>query len=325
VKGDQSYAQIRGLSPSRPGSLPAVGGGTVELGPGSPHLYLFFDTWDRQVTDLGTQLRLLGRYVSDQRRDPKLPALVAVDEGSVESGPSALPSFLSGLGQGLAYPVAIDHTGQVADGYEVQGEPWLVLTSASGRIAWYHDVSTSGWLGPRNLERTVQAALARAPKASGGAAAVRQQLAGSPPPLASLHRQASQLLGSTPALMSRIRALRGYPVVVNVWASSCGPCQAEFGLLANASARYGRQVAFLGADYADSVGDAQVFLHQHHVSYPSYQVPQGGIQALLPAGVIGLPTTAFISPAGKVVYVHTGQYLSQGTLAQDIRAHVLTG
>ena len=38
-----------------------------------------------------------------------------------------------------------------------------------------------------------------------------------------------------------------------------------------------------------------------------------------------LPTTFFISPAGKVVYVHTGQYLSQGTLDQDIQAHALGG
>jgi hypothetical protein len=84
-------------------------------------------------------------------------------------------------------------------------------------------------------------------------------------------------------------------------------------------------VAFLGADHHDVQGDAQAFLRQHRVSYPSYQVPQGSIQALLPGGVQGTPTTVFISRAGKVVYVHTGQYLSQGTLDQDIQAHALTG
>jgi len=317
VSASYRYAQIKGVPPSTPYTLQAANQSTVRLGPGSPHLYLFFDTWDRQVTDLGRQLGLLNRYAALQRHQPGLPNLVAVDEASVEPRPGALPAFLRRLGHPLGYPVAIDHTGQVGDGYGVQDEPWLVLTTADGRLAWYHDVSTSGWLSLGALQSAVKAALARAPKGPAGTAAAQQQLSGSPPALAAVHRQASRLLGSTDALMGRIQSLRGYPVVVNVWASSCGPCRAEFELLAHASARYGRGVAFLGADYADSAGDAQAFLHQHRVSYPSYQVPQGGIQALLPAGVLGLPTTAFVSPAGKVVYVHTGQYLSQGTLDRD--------
>ena len=326
VSARLSYAQIKGIEPGRRYTLPAVGQSSVHLGPGSAHLYLFFDTWDRQVTDLARQLALLNHYAALQRHQSGLPNLVAVDEASVEPGPGALPAFLGRLGHPLAYPVAIDRTGRVGDGYGVQDEPWLVLTTAGGRLAWYHDVSTGGWPSVGALQRMVTAALARAPKGPAGTAAVQQQLSGSPPALAAIHRQAGQLLGSTAALMSRLRSLRGYPVVVNVWASWCGPCRAEFGLLANASARYGRRVAFLGADYNDpSTGDARAFLRTHSVSYPSYQVPQGDVQALLPAGVLGTPTTAFISPAGKVVYVHTGQYLSQGTLDQDIQAHALTG
>ena len=78
-------------------------------------------------------------------------------------------------------------------------------------------------------------------------------LAGSPAPLAALHGQANELLpGGTDAYEQRIAALRGYPVVVNVWASWCGPCRFEFPILQKLSARYGKRVAFLGVDSQDS-------------------------------------------------------------------------
>ncbi len=317
VHSHLSYAQVSGVSPAQPFALRRLGGGTVQLGSAAPHLYLFFATWDSEVTNLAGQLEKLNRW-AETARGAHLPALTAIDEASVEPDPGAPAAFVHGLAQPLSYPVALDVTGRVADGYEVQDEPWLVLTDSSGRIVWYRDVSTSGWPGIPTLAAEVRAGLARAPRAPGSQAAAQQQLTGSPPPLAALHAQSSQLLGSAHALDARVRSLRGYPIVVNVWASWCAPCQAEFGLLANASARYGRRVAFVGADVNDSSGDAQAFLHQHPVSYPSYQLPETGVQSLLPQGVIGLPTTFYVSGAGKVVYVHTGQYESQGTLDQDI-------
>jgi cytochrome oxidase Cu insertion factor (SCO1/SenC/PrrC family)/thiol-disulfide isomerase/thioredoxin len=321
VHSQLSYAQVAGIAPTTSATLPTASHTTITLGPGrSAHLMLFFATWDQEVTSLGPRLRALNAYQSTAAREG-LPALTAVDETSVEPSEATLTSFLHGLPQPLAYPVALDRSGRVADGYEVQGEPWLVLTSPTGRILWYWPVADNGWLSRAALVAQVRAALARAPRTPHSAV---QALSGSPRALAALHAQASQVLsGSEPALAARIHALRGYPIVINAWGSWCGPCRAEFGLFASASARYGRQVAFLGADTNDSAGDAQAFLSQHHVSYPSYETTTSNLSPL--AILIGVPTTIFINRAGKVVYVHTGQYDVQGTLDADIRAHAQTG
>lgn len=99
------------------------------------------------------------------------------------------------------------------------------------------------------------------------------------------------------------------------------PCRTEFSLFASASAQFGRGVAFLGADTDDSAGDAQAFLTQHRVSYPSYPAASSQLHSLLPGGLQGLPTTIFIGSDGKVAYIHTGQYASQGTLNADIQTY----
>ena len=66
----------------------------------------------------------------------------------------------------LSYPVALDRTGRVADGYEVQDEPWFVLVSGTGKTLWYRDASTSGWPSSTALETQVRAALAKVPVSS---------------------------------------------------------------------------------------------------------------------------------------------------------------
>ena len=109
-----------------------------------------------------------------------------------------------------------------------------------------------------------------------------EALAGAPAPLAALHRQANELLaGGSDAYEKRIEALRGYPVVVNVWASWCGPCRFEFPALQQLSAKYGKRVAFLGVDSQDSEDAARTFLSEAPVPYPSYSDPDEEIKESL--------------------------------------------
>lgn len=308
-----TYTHIPGINPTQRTAIPRVGGGHLRLGPGRPRLVLFFATWDRQILGLSGGLEGLKRYQSLALREG-LPQLTAVDEGSVEPR-GALSSFMKTLPSRLNYPLGIDATGRLADGYEVDGQPWLMEVNSSGNIAFYYSVAALGWPTTAKLAHLARVGLERAPASTGAAA-----LAGSPAALASLHRQASRLIGGYANLVKRIRSLRGYPIVLNVWASWCIPCRAEFSLFANASERFGRRVAFLGANTEDAAGDARAFLHQHPVSYPSYSVSTTG-QLSQFAFIESLPTTIFINEKGRVVNVHVGQYDSQSVLDSDIESY----
>jgi cytochrome oxidase Cu insertion factor (SCO1/SenC/PrrC family) len=162
LHGTVSLAQPVLDGPQKVVTLPRAGGGSVRLGPGSgPHVVLFFDSWETEVTDLGKQLDALSRYQAAAGKRG-LPPLVAIDEAGVEASPQALPRFLHALPHRLAYPVAIDRSGTVADGYRVQDSPWLEVVSARGRILFYEDLAVKPWPALPRLLTTVHAALARA-------------------------------------------------------------------------------------------------------------------------------------------------------------------
>jgi len=145
-----------------------------------------------------------------------------------------------------------------------------------------------------------------------------------PPELAALHGQANRLLpGGQEAFDARVRSLRGRPLVVNAWASWCGPCRSELPVFQAASVALGRGVAFVGLNVNDTPGPARGFQRAHPVSYPSYV--DGDRRISRSYGVQGLPYTVFYDAAGRRVYVHQGPYSSQATLARDVRRYALGG
>jgi cytochrome c biogenesis protein CcmG/thiol:disulfide interchange protein DsbE len=143
-------------------------------------------------------------------------------------------------------------------------------------------------------------------------------LAGAPAPLAALYRRGNELMpGGVDAYEEQIAALRGYPAVVNVWASWCGPCRLEFPHFQQAAARYGKRIAFLGIDKEDSSDAALTFLREEPVPYPSFEDPDEEIADSIGAS-LGLPDTAFYDRKGEIVYLKQGPYDDYAELKADI-------
>ncbi|MBV9381740.1 MAG: SCO family protein [Streptosporangiaceae bacterium] len=152
LASEQSLAAIQAEAPTMKVSLPAVtGAGKVAFGPGSARLVVFFATWLSEISGLKSHLTGLNAYVQAARRR-HLPPLAAVDETVTEPSAQAARGYLGGIGA-LSYPVALDETGRVADGYGVQDQPWLVLVSAKGKVIWSHD----GWVPLSLLEAAAAA------------------------------------------------------------------------------------------------------------------------------------------------------------------------
>ena len=154
LASQDSLAAIPGQTPSAAVSIPAAAGAaapSVTLGPGKPRLVVFFATWLSETSDLKSQLTGLNAYAKAAAKS-HLPALTAVDETVTEPSAGAVRAFLGTAGT-LNYPVGLDTTGRLADGYGVQDQPWLVLVSAAGKIVWSHD----GWVSLPTLEKAAAA------------------------------------------------------------------------------------------------------------------------------------------------------------------------
>lgn len=105
-----------------------------------------------------------------------------------------------------------------------------------------------------------------------------------------------------------VKDFRGDVVVINFFASWCGPCALEAADLERAwQAGRGRGVTFLGIAIQDEPEAARAFLARHGVTYPAAIDMTGDVMRAY--RVTAIPTTFFVDPAGRVAGSHAGIFV----------------
>ncbi|WP_051551512.1 TlpA family protein disulfide reductase [Nocardioides sp. URHA0020] len=119
-----------------------------------------------------------------------------------------------------------------------------------------------------------------------------------------------------------LAGLRG-PLVVNLWASWCGPCVKEMPEIAAFYERYGDQVPVIGIDYQDNQTAAAFDLAKRSgVTYPLLADTQGDLQAKPPfAARIAVPSFAFVAEDGTVT-LELGRVKSVDDLVGLVEKHL---
>lgn len=93
---------------------------------------------------------------------------------------------------------------------------------------------------------------------------------------------------------------KGKPLIINVWASWCGPCRAEMGSLDRLARRYGgKQLNVIGISTDDDGNAAAAFIKQSKITFENYLDSKVFLENMLGANAI--PLTILVDARGRVL------------------------
>lgn len=209
----------------------------------------------------------------------------------------------------------LGHLAMNLDAYAAS--PWSALDIRDG--GWHALTGTiagAAWLSWRSL----RVPALRRPLAIGALTGSALWLAANlalgwrdEPPLPAI--TVTDLTTQTPASLTQFA--RGRPVVLNLWASWCGPCRQEMPLLAEAQQRE-PGIAFLFVNQGESADTVHAYLAGENLPLREVLLDPGS-RALAAVGSRGLPTTLFFDADGRRIDAHFG-VLNAAALQVRLRA-----
>lgn len=113
-----------------------------------------------------------------------------------------------------------------------------------------------------------------------------------------------------------LRSFRGRPVVLDFWASWCGPCRRVHDGMVQMAERYGERVAFLGVSYQDDPDDAALWLREHGSNFPAVEDIEGRFAHTF--WVNAIPRIVLLGPDGRLA----NDLLPSFGFPEDVRAQL---
>jgi cytochrome c biogenesis protein CcmG, thiol:disulfide interchange protein DsbE len=119
----------------------------------------------------------------------------------------------------------------------------------------------------------------------------------------------------------RLAGLRGQPMMINVWAQWCGPCQDEAPFISEVAASNKSEMVIMGIDYDDPRPDRAIeFARVVGWTFPQLVDQDRALSG--PLQITGPPQTFFVKADGGIAYRHTGPFASAEQIRAQAKRHL---